>query len=346
MVAEIAGTSVPLPLKVAVTLRAWLIVTWQLPVPVQAPLHPANVEPLFGVAVSTNVWNALQLAQGIAAGAPLDDGSNWPSLTRDQIRKLLSGTNGGVNHWSDVIQGASFGTANNLAICRRDQGSGTQSASNQYFFNYPCDTNNAVPQRETNLELSTDLYAAENFSSNYVKLCINEADAGLLPDKVSVTGTATYGAIGVLSYNGDASATNTPLADTYRWVKIDGVVPSLQNAILGKYDFWYETQLAYNTASYNANANEKAIVDALVAEITTPTRITSSLNKGVAALTVNGYLWDDGSNNTAFSGRYLATNPVMGGKHGGVTGFPTGTPLSCRLIQDEIDTATAPNRTN
>ena len=38
--------------KVAVTLRAWLIVTWQLPVPVQAPLQPANVEPLFAVAVN------------------------------------------------------------------------------------------------------------------------------------------------------------------------------------------------------------------------------------------------------------------------------------------------------
>ncbi len=38
--------------NVAVTLCAWLIVTWQLPVPVQAPLQPANVEPLAGVAVS------------------------------------------------------------------------------------------------------------------------------------------------------------------------------------------------------------------------------------------------------------------------------------------------------
>jgi hypothetical protein len=39
--------------KVAVTDRAWLIVTLQVPVPEQAPDQPANDEPLAGVAVST-----------------------------------------------------------------------------------------------------------------------------------------------------------------------------------------------------------------------------------------------------------------------------------------------------
>jgi len=51
MVAEIAGDSLPLPLKVAVTARAWLIVTEQIPVPEQDPLQPANVEPEPAVAV-------------------------------------------------------------------------------------------------------------------------------------------------------------------------------------------------------------------------------------------------------------------------------------------------------
>jgi hypothetical protein len=39
-------------LKVAVTDWFEFIVTVQLPVPEQAPDHPANVEPEFGVAVS------------------------------------------------------------------------------------------------------------------------------------------------------------------------------------------------------------------------------------------------------------------------------------------------------
>jgi len=40
-------------LNVAVTLRAWLMVTWQvLAVPEHAPLHPWNVDPDLAVAVS------------------------------------------------------------------------------------------------------------------------------------------------------------------------------------------------------------------------------------------------------------------------------------------------------
>jgi hypothetical protein len=39
-------------LKVAVTERAWLIVTVQAPVPEQSPLQPAKVEPAVGVGVS------------------------------------------------------------------------------------------------------------------------------------------------------------------------------------------------------------------------------------------------------------------------------------------------------
>ena len=40
-----------LSVKLAVTARAWFMVTTQLPVPVHAPLQPAKVEPVAAVAV-------------------------------------------------------------------------------------------------------------------------------------------------------------------------------------------------------------------------------------------------------------------------------------------------------
>ena len=43
---------VPPALNVAVTLRAAVIDNTQFPVPLQLPLHPANVDPLLAVAVS------------------------------------------------------------------------------------------------------------------------------------------------------------------------------------------------------------------------------------------------------------------------------------------------------
>jgi hypothetical protein len=304
---------------------------------------------VFGIAVSNSVFTALQTAQGITPGAPVTDGtaSNWPSLGKDQVRQLLSGS---ASQWTQVIQNIGLsGNLNNIAICRRDQGSGTQASANQFFFNYPCDTNNQAPQRDTGgAPLPSGLYAQENFSSNYVKYCLNQAEAGQLPGS---SGTQQYGAIGLLAANGDPSSTNTPLVDTWKWVKIDGNAPTLSNAILGKYDDWYEFQIAYNNQSGALNANESAFATFVVSALGTTTQITAAGDKGIAALSANGYTWDDGVNNNAgtFPANDFGNIPkaVMGGKHGGGAGttfFTTGTPTSCRLIQNYPDSANLPNR--
>ncbi|HUI62418.1 MAG TPA: hypothetical protein VLX90_19480 [Steroidobacteraceae bacterium] len=296
---------------------------------------------VFGVIVSKSVFSALQLAQGIPVADPVTDGSasNWPTLSKDQIRQLLAG----AAHWSDVVHGVTLaGTLNNVAICRRDQGSGTQAASNQFFFNYPCDTTNQAPARDTGgLALASGLYVAENFSGPYVKYCMNQAEAGQLLDSTSTP--STFGAIGILNANGDPSGSNTPLPDTWRWVKIDGSAPTLKNAILGIYDDWYEFQVAYKTSG-GVNATEKALNDFVIAQLGTPSLISNASDKGIAALSVNGYVWDDGVNNAA--GVFPANDfgpfasPVMGGKHGGTNTFNTsGPPTSCRLIQNAVDQA-------
>src|SRR5512145_1288623 len=56
------GRVSPLPLKVAVTDRAWVMETVQFPVPEQAPLQPTNVEPLAAEAVRVTLVLLAKLA--------------------------------------------------------------------------------------------------------------------------------------------------------------------------------------------------------------------------------------------------------------------------------------------
>jgi hypothetical protein len=277
------------------------------------------------------VYTALQTAQGIALGLPISDGSNWPTLSVDTIRHLLSGN---TPTWSGALRGVSLaGNLNNLTVCRREQGSGTQSASNQYFFNYPCDLNSGVtPRQDTGGQLVSGLMVVENNSSGFVKTCLNSVEAG-------VNGFPQSGGIGVFSYNGNPGG-----SDTYKWIKIGGVQPSMKNAILGKYDFWYEAQIGWNAT--NATALELALANAIRSEIMLPARITAASANGVAALSVNGAAWDNGVNNTAFPSNFTATNPVMGSKHSAINGFsPAGSsPLSCRPLVNATDGAGLPDR--
>jgi hypothetical protein len=52
--------------NIAVTERAWVIVTVQVPVPVQAPLQPVKVEPVDAVAVRVTLVPLVKVALQVA----------------------------------------------------------------------------------------------------------------------------------------------------------------------------------------------------------------------------------------------------------------------------------------
>lgn len=301
---------------------------------------------VFGIAVSQSVWNALQGAQGFS-GAAAADGSNWPSLTVDQVRDILTGT---LTTWSAVSQGTVAATnptplaagLNTIALCRRENGSGTQAGTNVFFNNYPC-VNVFHTKAATGAVPAGTFFVKENLSSDYVRACLNDAESG----GPNANPGVTMGALGLLGYSKGPSAPVSGTTANYQFVKINGVFPSLNNSILGNYDFWFEMQASYNHLA----GNEKTLIDGLVAEMRSPTRISAAKAGGIAALPIAGgagaNTWDNGSNNTAITSAFLVTNPVMGGKRSASGTVPTpgsSPPLSCRPIQLDADAATAPNR--
>lgn len=205
----------------------------------------AGFSQVFGVAVNTTLYNALQAFQKTAAGGNLVPAACaagdvtaacQPSLSKAQINTLINNSTGTS---SAKRQGGAFLTGSGttaITYCMRPQTSGTQQAAQLYFLNYggngTLGGKQPIVPAGTSLSVSgTVRYAAvSNSGSGDVRNCLNDA--------------AGY-RFGVLS------AENNPIggSDSYRFVRVnevaaaEGVAGSSQTAtaIAGRYDFVYET---------------------------------------------------------------------------------------------------------
>lgn len=182
-----------------------------------------------------------------------------PSLQREEIDSILTGR---IVTWNQLLRsdGTSIpGLSGPIQICRRVDGSGTQATVNALVSSFPCDTNLA--------DGSIDIIAPRvangttvigNSGSGDVDNCLHNFDA---------SATNPY-AIGNLSVEGR----NTDKQRNWRFIKIDGVAPTLQHAHDGDYWFWAQqscqvrgSQLPFNAAvdPDDTIANKTAIYNSL-----------------------------------------------------------------------------------
>lgn len=141
-------------------------------------------------------------------------------LSRTQIGSLLTGN---LTDWGS-IPGAASGP---VTICRRKGGSGIQAAYNRYFQDYGCCTSAIIPADASN-SIPGQYEVIENDSSGAVEICLK----------------ADPSAIGVLSLE----TTPTP---GWSFLSIDGVAPSVLNAVNGLYDFYYEGTFQWRNGTVN-----------------------------------------------------------------------------------------------
>lgn len=278
----------------------------------------------FGIPVTTDMRNGLQEAQfGVADPCVGDDSEAcMPSLSRNQIASIYTGK---LSNWDQLkVGGVSVFSnasstykgvgpvANRVHICRRVDGSGTQAQHGINFLNTPCAGSAAATPATDNTGLNEFAPVAqvhENSGSGDVSDCLAVLDTG---SNTTTAGgfTNTYGkrwAVGIQSLE-KASA-------NFRFIKVDGIAPTLANVASGQYLDFAELTFQYNTARMTdaSRANTKAIADALIASAGEPTvvgEINKKFNHGFHASQEVGYLANPNAFTANADGSVDITKPV------------------------------------
>jgi hypothetical protein len=294
---------------------------------------------VFGIAATLKLRNALQEAQfpatstcnptnagyttGLAGTA--ESAACQPNLTRDQVASIFAGK---VDSWKDLKIGASdLFTATTVAankpvkdrlhICTRTNGSGTKAQLGVNFLNYPCSTAATAPAADTGatneLLAGTQVHAMS--SAGNLSECLRELDAG-----VNTIGTAfnnSYAgarwAVGIQGLEKNAN-----LAEDWRFVKIDGVAPTLENVAKGKYHDWAELTFQYSK-THVFDTSEDLIVKEFIKAASNPNVIVSLNNTNVHTFGASGFLASPKNFAPEVNGNFAASYPVNPYSHATTT---------------------------
>lgn len=290
----------------------------------------AVVALIFGIPVTKTLYNALQIVQ-IDRGELPDtcavgdyNETCMPSLSKQQVATLITGR---IKNWDEFKFVASDGQTypftqypgipsliqareaftnkpfnNFVHFCKRVAGSGTGAQQYAKFLNNPC-TAGALAPSELDDQFDGPRVLINSGSGN-VDSCLNDFETGdnqgrnvdgTVQNEDIFTGDSYISwAIGVQSLEKNA---NDVLG--FRFVKIDGVAPTLQNAANGKYMDWVEPTYQWRKSGNGAPTGDTLrIIEKLVVDAGNPVTVGNILNKtstypfgksGYLAVATNGH---------------------------------------------------------
>ena len=293
-----------------------------------AAVNPADVSLLtvesafaqaFGISATLKLRNALQEAQFGVGNACVgsDTEACMPSLTRDQVASIFVGD---LDSWADLKIGASdlFTVATvkpgntRIHICTRTPGSGTGATNNINFLNYPCATSATPPKADTGAlpELLAQTQVHAMSSSGNVDVCLRELDAGNNTIGAGFNNIYTTGALPhrwALGIQG--LERNANIANDWRFIKIDGVAPTLTNVVEGKYHDWTESTFQFAN-NHVFDLSENLIVNEIIKAASNPV-VVATLNAGLPhPFGAGAYLAVPNNFAPDANGNYVAANPV------------------------------------
>jgi hypothetical protein len=302
-----------------------------------AAVNPADVSLMtvesafgqaFGITATKNLRDALQEAQLGAACVGVESEACMPSLTRDQVASILVGD---LDSWADLKIGASdlFAAASaplkpgnaRIHLCVRTNGSGTGATTNLNFLNYPCATSATPPKVDTGAlpEALAQTQVHQMSSAGNVDVCLRELDAGNNTIGAGFNNTYTTGtlphrwALGIQGLERNAS-----LSSAWRFIKIDGVAPTLVNVAEGKYHHWSESTFQFAN-NHVFDLSENLIVNEIIKAASNPV-VVATLNAGIPhPFGAGAYLSVPNNFAPDANGNYVAANPVNPYSHATTT---------------------------
>lgn len=225
---------------------------------------PAAFSQVFGVAVSPELYTALQSAQGITANVDALGVASQPSISKVQYTSIVSAAFNGAKQDINALLGVGV-AGNKLTVCRRVSTSGTQAVSNEYFLRGFVGADGSAAGALPVADQAT--YGAGSGLDSF------EVQEGSGTGNARACLSNPGFAVGVLSLeNATDLTTRTPeqRADRkWRFVKINGVAAydtvnnSTGTSKSGAYDFWFTSQ------KFGATDNGTAVVNAIDAKLGT-----------------------------------------------------------------------------
>jgi hypothetical protein len=229
-----------------------------------------------------------------------------------QVSKLFNGTTA----LTAPTGTAASGTAgDSLLVCRRYNGSGTQKSLERLVFNQGCKATPALTFTSDSSVVNASSQAcldvgctwssitptgaggvAEGYifqgaATGDVESCMNWA-AGSFADAVAGNGAAQLAgsvaagngiyAVGIAAADRAPNDTNTAAGKQYRYIKIDGVVPTVENVVAGKWQYTMENVVltpVSGTTNYTNNYNigvRPQLAAAVISQLRDPSKIVKT----------------------------------------------------------------------
>jgi len=284
---------------------------------------------VFGVPVTRDLRNALQQAQGLTVDS--DTEADMPSLSAQVIRSMYTGA---IKKWdqltfdvggvqtplTDIVTPSSDKGSDKVHICRRVNGSGTQAQSNAIFLNWPCEAGAVKPLIEPGFP-STGPIVFQNSGSSDVGRCLDDFNNGTNASGKNVAiqsgpfvladANRQAWAIGIQSTEKNAGNSRD-----YRFIKVDGVAPTVQNVHGGTYFDFAEQSMQWRTSAAQngtagATADQALIFEDIAANATGATPV-ANLNTNFAFVGgwQGGWLAVPGTGSNVADADFSLSNPV------------------------------------